>query len=149
MRIRYTIGTNRADDWICTSICRLTKPVPSGSSHVGDMHEREESNPVKQFWRLPALPGAHSCIAALREKSSQGIRRELNPYLLVHSQACSDRYNTDTMSISSPTRTRTWNTLLEARDDGPFHHRAVGSSCRLSAVSYRLINSVSLTAYGC
>src|SRR4029453_12621129 len=35
---------------------------------------------------------------------SQGIRRELNPYLLVHSQACSDRYTTDTMSISSPTR---------------------------------------------
>jgi hypothetical protein len=31
------------------------------SSHVGDKHEREESNPVEQFWRLPALPGAHSC----------------------------------------------------------------------------------------
>ena len=63
----------------------------------GHEHEREESNPVKQFWRLPALPGAHSCIAALREKSSQGIRRESNPYLLVHSQACSDRYTTDTI----------------------------------------------------
>ena len=25
-------------------------------------HEREELNPVKQFWRLPALPGAHSCM---------------------------------------------------------------------------------------
>ena len=32
----------------------------SQSSHVGK-HEREESNPVRQFWRLPALPGAHSC----------------------------------------------------------------------------------------
>ena len=61
----------------------------------GHEHEREESNLVKQFWRLPALPGAHSC---------EGIRRELNPYLLVHSQACSDRYTTDTMSISSSTR---------------------------------------------
>ena len=72
----------------------------------GHEHEREESNPVEQFWRLPALPGAHSCIAALQAKSSQGIRRESNPYLLVHSQACSDRYTTDTMSISisSPTR---------------------------------------------
>jgi hypothetical protein len=77
MRIRYTIGTK---------------------------HEREELNPVKQFWRLPALPGAHSCDDALRAKSSQGIRRESNPYLLVHSQACSDRYTTDTMSISSSTR---------------------------------------------
>ena len=27
-----------------------------------NQHEREELNPVKQFWRLPALPGAHSCI---------------------------------------------------------------------------------------
>jgi hypothetical protein len=28
----------------------------------GHEHEREELNPVKQFWRLPALPGAHSCM---------------------------------------------------------------------------------------
>ena len=26
-------------------------------------HEREESNPVRQLWRLAALPGAHSCKA--------------------------------------------------------------------------------------
>ena len=32
------------------------------SSHVGK-HEREESNPVRQLWRLTALPGAHSCKA--------------------------------------------------------------------------------------
>ncbi len=31
------------------------------SRHVFDQHEREESNPVKRFWRPPALPGAHSC----------------------------------------------------------------------------------------
>ena len=36
--------------------------------------------------------------AAHPTMGSQGIRRELNPYLLVHSQACSDRYTTDTMS---------------------------------------------------
>jgi hypothetical protein len=70
----------------------------------GHEHEREESNPVEQFWRLPALPGAHSCIAIVQSKDRQGIRRESNPYLLVHSQACSDRYTTDTMSISSSTR---------------------------------------------
>jgi hypothetical protein len=75
--------------------------TPSGCEH-----EREESNPVEQFWRLPALPGAHSWIATplTKRRSSQGIRRELNPYLLVHSQACSNRYTTDTMSISSSTR---------------------------------------------
>src|SRR5688500_8180362 len=32
------------------------------SSHVGE-HEREDLNPVRQFWRLAALPGAHSCKA--------------------------------------------------------------------------------------
>ena len=31
--------------------------------HVGIKHECEESNPVRQVWRLPALPGAHSCKA--------------------------------------------------------------------------------------
>ena len=67
------------------------------SSHVGDKHEREESNPVEQFWRLPALPGAHSC------GSKRGIRRESNPHLLVHSQACSDRYTTDTISWAAGT----------------------------------------------
>ena len=30
------------------------------SSHVGTKHEREESNHVRQFWGLAALPGAHS-----------------------------------------------------------------------------------------
>ena len=31
--------------------------------HVGfSRHEREESNPVRQGWNLPALPGARSCI---------------------------------------------------------------------------------------
>ena len=71
MQIRYTIGTKK--------------------------HEREELNPVRRFWRPLALPGAHSYIAAHSTMGSQGIRRELNPYLLVHSQACSDRYTTDTM----------------------------------------------------
>ena len=30
--------------------------------HIGK-HEREESNPVRQGWNLPALPGARSCTA--------------------------------------------------------------------------------------
>ena len=38
------------------------------STPSGHEHEREESNPVEQFWRLPALPGAHSCIAAFPRK---------------------------------------------------------------------------------
>ena len=38
----------------------------SQSSHVGNQrpqpqHEREDSNPMRQFWRLTALPGARSC----------------------------------------------------------------------------------------
>ena len=35
-------------------------------------HEREESNPVRQFWRPPALPGAHSC-------GSKGVARGIEP----------------------------------------------------------------------
>ena len=69
------------------------------------MHEREESNPVEQFWRLPALPGAHSYVllSSRSEENRQGIRRESNPYLLVHGQACSDRYTTDTISWAAGT----------------------------------------------
>ena len=44
------------------------------SSHVGDKHEREESNPVRQFWRLAALPGAHSC------KRPRSCDRERNSF---------------------------------------------------------------------
>lgn len=55
-------------------------------------HEREDSNPVDQFWRLAALPGAHSCVI-----STRGIRWESNPCLLVHSQACRNRYTTETI----------------------------------------------------
>ncbi len=86
MQIRYTIGTSRADDWICTSICQLSKPCLLQSSHVGDKHEREESNPVEQFWRLPALPGAHSCksngypkgVEPLPPGSQPGMQRPLH-----------------------------------------------------------------------
>lgn len=48
-----------ADGWIRTSIERFTKPVPSYSA-TSAKHERKDSNPVRQFWRLTALPGAHS-----------------------------------------------------------------------------------------
>ena len=40
-------------------------------SSVQSQHEREESNPVRQFWRLPAHPGAHSCMWA---RVSEGSR---------------------------------------------------------------------------
>jgi hypothetical protein len=107
MQIRYTIGTNRADDWICTSICRQSNQYCQNRCLLSratsaSKHEREESNPVEQFWRLPALPGAHSCKAAHRTMSNKGIRRELNPCLLVHSQACSNRYTTDTHVNQQP-----------------------------------------------
>ena len=53
---------SRADDWIRTSINRFTRPAPFSVEPCRLIkHEREESNPVRQFWRLAALPGAHSC----------------------------------------------------------------------------------------
>ncbi len=58
-----------ADDWIRTSINRFTKPVPSYSA-TSAKHERKDSNPVRQFWRLTTLPGAHS----YRKRVSDGSR---------------------------------------------------------------------------
>ena len=37
-------------------------------------HEREESNPVRQFWRLAALPGAHSCKLAFSSPTRNRTR---------------------------------------------------------------------------
>ena len=85
--LSVTPSGQRADDWICTSISRFTRAEPFsveprrhclGAIAVLDTlrarvgasvettawhvkHECEESNPVRQFWRLAALPGAHSC----------------------------------------------------------------------------------------
>jgi hypothetical protein len=40
----------------------------------GLKHEREELNPVGQFWRLLALPGAHSWESGVRgQKSGVGV----------------------------------------------------------------------------
>ena len=40
------------------ALIRLQDGRLSQSSHVGNQHEREDSNPMQQLWRLPALPGA-------------------------------------------------------------------------------------------
>ena len=39
-------------------LCRAT------SAGLVVKHERVESNPVRQLWRLTALPGAHSCVVS-------------------------------------------------------------------------------------
>ena len=77
---------------------------------------------MEQFWRLPALPGAHSCklLTSLSEMGSQGIRRESNPYLLVHSQACSDRYTTDTCQSAARPGFEGRNSTLERWHDFRF-----------------------------
>jgi hypothetical protein len=64
-------SSTRADGWIRTSIILITRQAPfavlNGKGRAtsaltkSTQHEREESNPVKRFWRPPALPGAHSC----------------------------------------------------------------------------------------
>jgi hypothetical protein len=33
------------------------------SSHVGGQQQRKDLNPVRRFWRPPALPGAHCCLS--------------------------------------------------------------------------------------
>ena len=67
------------------------------SSHVGQSARARGVEPRGAVLEAAGSPRSTLVYATLREKCSQGIRRELNPYLLVHSQACSDRYTTDTM----------------------------------------------------
>ena len=54
-------NSNRADDWIRTSMDRFTKPAPFFVEPRRHQHEREESNLVERLWRPLALPGARSC----------------------------------------------------------------------------------------
>jgi hypothetical protein len=70
MQIRYTIGTS----------ARTRGVEPRGA-----------------VLEAAGSPRSTLVYAAYRTMGSQGIRRELNPYLLVHSQACSHRYTTDTI----------------------------------------------------
>ena len=91
-------GHVRADDWICTSICRFTKPVPSSVEPRRQISTSARSRTSWSSFGGCRLSQEYTCV------NRMGIRRESNPYLLVHSQACSDRYTTDTISISSSTR---------------------------------------------
>jgi hypothetical protein len=65
----------KADGWIRTSMKLFTRQSPfsveprrqksplltlRAAKYKDKKHEREESNPVRQFWRLTAHPGAHS-----------------------------------------------------------------------------------------
>ncbi len=104
-----TPSRSRADDWIRTSINRFTKPVPSYSA-TSAKHECKDSNPVRQFWRLTALPGAHSY---------RGYPTGVEPVLPASQAGVRTTYTTDTISSSS-TRIRTWNLSLEARHDVRF-----------------------------
>ena len=55
----------------------------------GHEHEREESKEREAVLEAAGSPRSTLVYAARHNEGSQGIRRELNPYLLVHSQACS------------------------------------------------------------
>ena len=87
----YTIGTPRADDWIRTSIVRLTRAVPFSVEPRRQEQERKESNLVGRFWRPLALPGAHSY-------RNQGVGGELNPPLRRSQRRVLHRYTTNTIS---------------------------------------------------
>ena len=71
-----------------THINRITNTAPfcvepHRPSKVNSQHERKDSNPVRQFWKLPALPGAHSCKSFRQETG-----RESNPRFNLHRVAC-------------------------------------------------------------
>ncbi len=108
--LSVTPSGQRADDWICTSIIRFTRPAPFsveprrqtlvptlGSTPREPLRARaskpqrgtlkqecKESNPAGRFWR-PLASQKHTPV------SIEGDRRELNPFLLLHRQACLPR----------------------------------------------------------
>ena len=71
MRIRYTIGlfiqSRRLDSHQHQPVYKTGAFLSRATSASIHQHEREESNPVRQLWRLAALPGAHSCKARASE----------------------------------------------------------------------------------
>src|SRR5688572_18663641 len=88
---------------------------------MASQHEREESNPVKQFWRLPALPGAHSCDTRGngRARVSEGSRTRASWFTARRAEPLHHGHHERNVEgpISSSTRIRTRNTSFEARDD--------------------------------
>ena len=64
---------------------------------IGTRTRARGVEPRKAVLEAAGSPRSTLVFAAHPTMGSQGIRRESNPYFLVHSQACSDRYTTDTM----------------------------------------------------
>lgn len=65
MRIRHNprtvlIHQHPAEESNLVRQIRSLPCFPSHSQGIANKHERKDSNPVRQFWRLSALPGAHS-----------------------------------------------------------------------------------------
>ena len=52
----------RADDWICTSIERFTRPPPFSVEPRRQQAGVQGFEPRRRLWRPLALPGGHSCI---------------------------------------------------------------------------------------
>ena len=108
--IRYTIGTCIADDWICTSICRFTKPVPSaieprrrtstsarsrtpwssfGGCRLTQEHtRRNQKGYPKGVEPLPpgSQPGVQRPLHH-RHHLNQQLDQDLNPEILVRTEA--------------------------------------------------------------
>jgi hypothetical protein len=108
----------RADDWIRTSINRFTKPAPSYSA-TSAKQECKESNPAGRFWR-PLASQKHTPEG---QGVSDGSRTRTSCFTGRRAYRVHYRHH----DVSSPTRIRTWNISLEARDDvhftiEPFHN---------------------------
>ena len=71
--LHHRDNQTRADDWICASIKRFTKPPPfSVEPRRQIKQECKDSNPVARLWRPLPLPGGHSC-NRLRSRRTGGI----------------------------------------------------------------------------
>ena len=60
--VRHTPrASSEADGRIRTGMSLLTRQGPRRSATSASEQGRKDSNPVREFWRLAALPGAHPC----------------------------------------------------------------------------------------
>ncbi len=93
--LSVTPSGQRADDWVRTSMIRFTRPAPFCFRATSAKHECEESNPVRQFWRLAALPGAHSC----KDSRPEGRESSHFPYFSNATFQYASLTNFDQLSI--------------------------------------------------
>ena len=126
----FSIPTwNRTRTWTLGESCAIRYTIEIWGRRL-DLHQHQPvyKTGASLFGHVgkARAQGVEPCPSVLEADCSprstlvfEGIRRESNPYFLLHRQACVPR-TPQTPYFSSSTRIRTWNLSLEARHDVRF-----------------------------